>query len=659
MEASPDRALEGRVSARTLASLFGLWLLGSGLLFHGAARYYPFLADDTLISLRYADRLVHGLGLTWDAYHPVEGYTNLLWTLSTAALGFLGVDLVQAARVVCTLSSLACLAVLVLTAGAGAAKEPRAALLPATLAAAFFALSGNIQAWSVGGLEQTQLAFILLAAFYSHLRYHDTERSAWLKVSAVLHFFLVFTRPDSALFCAASICATWWLGTRVTRRAGFVWLVAATSLALLFKYGFSFLYYGEWVPNTAHVKLALTTTRVRTGFDYLVGYLKHSALLFATLMAYLVLLAVQRRLRWGPLCYVALAFVAWSAYVVLIGGDIFPAERHCIALTALACWAFAAAGSPALSARFHTLELALVLASCVLFGHARVQQAYAENRRAETERWEFPCADFASHLGQAFREQQPLVAVYAAGCMGYFSRLPALDMYGLNDWQIARNRPEALGEGLIGHEFGRSPADAEYVLQRHPDLFIHHIGNRRQPFFLALAQRGVPSAKQLRARYREISFKHEKRTSWALLSRESKLVSARVQADGTLIFPALALEPAQPGEHATARLSGSEALYVLDRKSDLKSDDVTPGSYRVQVEQAGKDALDLHCNGQASSLAQVREDRRLHCSIAPAEPGGSDPLIRSVTLTRLPTDNPDSMANPDALQEQGDPSAGH
>lgn len=30
-----------------------------------AKRYWPFLSDDALISLRYSERLVAGMGLTW------------------------------------------------------------------------------------------------------------------------------------------------------------------------------------------------------------------------------------------------------------------------------------------------------------------------------------------------------------------------------------------------------------------------------------------------------------------------------------------------------------------------------------------------------------------------------------------------------------------
>lgn len=65
-----------------------------------------------------------------------------------------------------------------------------------------------------------------------------------------------------------------------------------------------------------------------------------------------------------------------------------------------------------------------------------------------------------------------MVAVTAAGCFPYFSKLAALDMYGLNDPHLARHRPEDFGYGYMGHEL-MSP---EYVVSRAPEIVVFHIG---------------------------------------------------------------------------------------------------------------------------------------------------------------------------------------
>ena len=57
----------------------------------GAARM-AWVCDDAFISFRYAENLVRGLGLVYNAGERVEGYSNFLWTLGTALGMRLGVD---------------------------------------------------------------------------------------------------------------------------------------------------------------------------------------------------------------------------------------------------------------------------------------------------------------------------------------------------------------------------------------------------------------------------------------------------------------------------------------------------------------------------------------------------------------------------------------
>ena len=138
-----------------------LWLLGALLaavvLIVHARSYLPVFCDDAFISLRYAQRLLEGRGLTWNDGERVDGYSNLLWILSTALLGSLRVDLVVAARFLGWI-------------GTGAAivavcyryrPSLQRGFLPAFVGSLTIALSGAIAAWTIGGLEQPMLAGLL------------------------------------------------------------------------------------------------------------------------------------------------------------------------------------------------------------------------------------------------------------------------------------------------------------------------------------------------------------------------------------------------------------------------------------------------------------------------------------------------------------------
>lgn len=110
----------------------------------------PFLADDTLISLRYSQRFLDGQGLTFTDGEWVEGYTNLLLVLTTAGLGALGLDLVTAARLICAFGAFGAVA-------AVAAHGARFGLASSVLGAVLLAASPGLGVWVSGGLEQPLL----------------------------------------------------------------------------------------------------------------------------------------------------------------------------------------------------------------------------------------------------------------------------------------------------------------------------------------------------------------------------------------------------------------------------------------------------------------------------------------------------------------------
>ena len=74
--------------AGLLIAVYGLFIQSASFEYSGR-RFYTLL-DDAMISMRYARNLAEGHGLVWNPGEaPVEGYTNLLWTLWMAAVHLL------------------------------------------------------------------------------------------------------------------------------------------------------------------------------------------------------------------------------------------------------------------------------------------------------------------------------------------------------------------------------------------------------------------------------------------------------------------------------------------------------------------------------------------------------------------------------------------
>jgi hypothetical protein len=448
----------------------------SAILILHAHRYWPFLSDDALISLRYAKRLLAGDGLTWTAGHPVEGYSNLLWILLTALLGVFGLDLIQATRVLGFAGMIVimfCIAHWQISSNGF-----RRAWFPITITLLFLSLAAPIAVWTIGGLEQPlygALIAVSIVLAYSIVERHELDRRRTLYLSFVLGL-LCITRPDGPLFTIAALGSFFVIyarrGTGVRRE-----ILLVSTFPIGFVVGqllFRVLYYGELIPNTALVKVAPSWIHWRSGWAYLYGGVEMLAPFSFLSIASLVALLVRSRSRDKAIYLLAMS-TCWSAYVVFIGGDVFPAYRHLIPL--LVIFGFALAEGIQLTVQRAAAPRLYYpcVAACLLLlvPYGRHQLTDKQSQRAIRERWEWDCQKLAVVLKDAFSRQQPLVAVTAAGCLPYWSDLPALDMLGLNDHYLPRHRPQDFGSGFIGHELG----DGQYVLRQNPDIIVFNVGS--------------------------------------------------------------------------------------------------------------------------------------------------------------------------------------
>jgi len=399
-------------------------------------------------------------------------------------------------------------------------------------------------------------------------------------VPGVLLGLACWTRPDSPLFVAVFTGLLVWSRPRSTshRRAALV--VAGTAFAFFAAHlVFRLAYYGAWVPNSTHGKLAFSVERVASGVDYL-----SSGLWMLLPLVVPALLAVatavgdaraSRRLAWF---WVPAA--VWGAYVVVIGGDIFPGRRHLgvvvlfLSLLSAAFFARWRAGAPTALALLASLAL-------LLFAQVRLDPA---NERARQETWEWDGEVVGTLLRRAFAEREPLLAVTAAGTLPYFSRLPSLDMLGLNDRYLATHPPADMGSGDLGHELG----DGAYVLSREPDLviFCSPAGSDRPCFRSGREMVELPA---FRRRYRLVPFLGEEP------HRFRSLVWVRVDSpkigvlreDDSVTVPGHLLE-AQGGAVAALDGEGRIGMRTADAAASLRTTHtLAAGRWRYRVESTG------------------------------------------------------------------------
>lgn len=208
--------------------------------------------DDAWISFRTARNLVeHGI-LTFDTTQPpVEGVTNFLWTLISAALLWAapGMEPGVFARGLGGLCLFGAYWLAVgIAARLGEAARPGKGSVAAFATAVVLGCAGNVAYHALSGLESGFYLLLWLGAVQVAL---GPRRPGLL---AALLVALGMTRPEGVLLGAMTLAfaVVGWSGPGRARDAGLAALGWASGIAAL--EGFRLAYFGALVPNTFYAK---------------------------------------------------------------------------------------------------------------------------------------------------------------------------------------------------------------------------------------------------------------------------------------------------------------------------------------------------------------------------------------------------------------------
>ena len=237
-----------------LAALYAAW----GLLYIwrtsfvlGGERVFV-LWDDAMISLRYAQNLVAGQGLVWNAGERVQGISNLGVTLAMAALHALPVGALHVSLLV-QLANLGLLLAILALAFRLARELSQDAFATGSnpvpvLAAATAALYAPLSIWSLQGSDVAPVTACLLGALVVSARdlraKRGLPRSAWLLLALG-----VVLRLDVAVVFAVSIGFAFCQGRGAWRSASEGAGLLAIAILAILAFGRLLL----WRPASQHV----------------------------------------------------------------------------------------------------------------------------------------------------------------------------------------------------------------------------------------------------------------------------------------------------------------------------------------------------------------------------------------------------------------------
>jgi arabinofuranosyltransferase len=405
-------------------------------------------SDDAYISYRYAHNLIDGVGLVFNPGERVEGYSNFLYTLLMAPGCLLPRHLVYYYSV-----CLNCACLLVTLVALHSFLRHELGAYSANAGALLLALNPWVWANAATGLETLLVTALTTLAWILVERHLETRARAPVLALSFICALSVLSRVDGFLLPLAIV------GYAVLKRDRKLALtVGAVVLGVLGGHTlFRYLYYHDLVSNTFYAKVSGNLgLRIRFGLGFAYHRVRSTGLWCALVAIILEALRVWRRrhLLQSP-DFASCFTVAWLAYVVFVGGDVY-FERFLVALMPM--------GILLVLRQVHAWDLGGYRhAACVALVVAQVAFVFRDGR-FEYQRNKYDCwiatGEFLHdrYLGAS-------VAVDAAGKIPFFSQAPTIDMFGLNEKHIGKMHVD-------NHTFypGHIKFDPIYVLSRKPDI---------------------------------------------------------------------------------------------------------------------------------------------------------------------------------------------
>lgn len=396
---------------------------------------FDFLCDDAYITFVYARNLAEGNGLVYNPGQWVEGYSEFAWALLLAVGQLVGVGPEFLSRAV---SVMALMLLLWVASGWLHKRHAGSSALSASL---FLGCLPPLAVWSTGGLATVPFAAAVTALFVLAWR---EEPVAWWKL-ALVGGLAALLRADGAYWVALVLAPCILCGGE-GRKAALLGAVGAAAIFFVHM-GWRYQTYGDWLPNTARVKVGLSGYAAERGASY-VGHLLLSVPgMIVALFAGLVALRDKRGLAaW-------ILILGTMLYSVLVGGDFMAFGRFLVPLVAALAFVLAFAldrirdkvgdgGAYGLGAAAALLSVLVAFDVNLIPTATRASWSVRHNggdvsrERSEVEQWKRMAgqAEEWKKLGEglALVSQPGDSLVYGAvGAIGWTSRLKLYDMNGL------------------------------------------------------------------------------------------------------------------------------------------------------------------------------------------------------------------------------------
>ena len=284
---------------------------------------YFTLVDDAMISMRYAKNLSQGFGMVWNVGEtPIQGFTNLGWTLYMAFLHLLPVSASKISLLVMITSALLLSGTTIVSFKIVkhiAPQSENGAIIAAIVTAFYYPLVF----WSLRGMEVGILVFLIYTSVLLVIKSSgqiSTRKSFWI---GLLMLLAIVVRID--VFPQIALILGYVLYTHIIEKRKNIITISPififSILGLLGVLLFQYIYFGSMVPNTYYLKVEGVSLieRLVLGSQVFVEYATRDFLAPAFISVAGLLFFTT--LRKKEIFLLITLFIVQCVYSVYVGGD--------------------------------------------------------------------------------------------------------------------------------------------------------------------------------------------------------------------------------------------------------------------------------------------------------------------------------------------------
>jgi len=434
-----------------------LILVGIHMLYYGGWTH-----DDPFITFHYVENVINGKGFVFNEGERLEGYSNFLFLLMLIPAAIFQIGLLGVAKMYGFFAVLGTILLLYSFISEYYPDVKRRHFLILLL----LALSGNIALWAVSGMEITVTTFFLTGAwvFFCRGMRKGGREFNW---SAIFLLGAALNRHEGVLYFIALGAYLIFAGLKGKIPAPRILLWFALFLLPFGLYNlWRVTYFGALLPNTFYAKVTGSLVmQVKAGVRYAGIFLWRQPYLFL-LAPFFPILAVG---KWNiERATAILLLLAQLFFIIVCGGDWMPLGRFFVPVLPILFFLWQEGLLETMDwlqgrDTHYRLRDAVGLLCAVLILLSLVEERRATRPIVYSVRTHTLITTHIN-IGLLLRDTVPpdsLLAGEEAGIIPYYSGLRFLDMVGIVDAHIARQK----GSLHFKH-------DVNYVLERRPDYVL-------------------------------------------------------------------------------------------------------------------------------------------------------------------------------------------